>query len=740
MKTRVKKLIQLLPATMLGSLLTLTACMNDDIYNPEKVQEATQEAAQAAFPVTGIDQNQTWETSRLCNATVTIKENSAETYTVKVLTANPYNSNSQASLLATAVVQGGKSTSFKFDIPAAMQSVFVMKVDSEGYSSAVPATVENGNLRVTFGEAATRTASTRSAITRAATWSPDEIPTSAPTTVYPSDGNVSAGESYLVTSSTTSINANCSVNLYFTGEVSLDELSIAGGGKVYLLLGAKLTLNKYQYKYICVRQFDSQDPEWYEFFNFGTGNEIYIAEGAEMVCGDYNSDYNGVLQVGLEFGNGTRVYNCGKIDAGWMQLTNDVQLVNGGTITMDDNLIVANSEGAIVNNGTIEAGSFALKEGASAFYNASTGEVTISGNSEIGSSTSIWDNQGTYRTGSITFVSNSESWYNRCKLYVDEDFNITTSSCVFHVDAGSYVECKNLNMDKARIELGANAFFNVTGTATFTYNVGNDGFDGTGSSYAVLKMNEAKTWDAANCFITYHGNLYVDCTTNLVADSFVKFDGAAAYVSENGAKVSISDSPCNPGYDNNPDNGGSQSQATYTYAFEDMDKAGGDYDFNDAVLYVTVPYESNGKKYIDVTLKAAGATKALAVYLNHNGKQLIFADAHTAMGSAAGTMLNTGVASGTEATATIEVDADFNLTDDGDIYIVSAGTSEVHIPNFTAGFVAGHVPYALRVASEWRWPKECVSIEQAYTGFSQWAQDATKSIDWYETPVEGNVY
>lgn len=117
---------------LLGGIFMFSGCdESKDLYNPEH----TQEKAKEAFPVKDIDPDQTWETSAVCNASVSIEEKTGETYTIKVYTANPYNTDNNPTLLATATVENGKAVNFKFDMPAALQYVYVMKVNSEGYSS-----------------------------------------------------------------------------------------------------------------------------------------------------------------------------------------------------------------------------------------------------------------------------------------------------------------------------------------------------------------------------------------------------------------------------------------------------------------------------------------------------------------------------------------------------------------------------------------------------------------------------
>ena len=212
-------------------------------------------------------------------------------------------------------------------------------------------------------------------------------------------------------------------------------------------------------------------------------------------------------------------------------------------------------------------------------------------------------------------------------------------------------------------------------------------------------------------------------------------EGDAQITGTDNADIVIEKSGCTPGYNSTPDGGGENDKVIeYAYAFEDMMKEAGDYDFNDVVLFVTSPYSKEGKRVIDATLKAAGATKKLAVlFKNGTATTTLFENVHTALGVAEGTIVNTGAATGTPSTVTIEVGENFNLTNNGDFYI-SDGQREIHIPNFTTGFTPGDVPYALRIPqANWKWPKEQIQITEAYSGFADWAKDATQAPDWYNS-------
>ena len=147
--------------------------------------------------------------------------------------------------------------------------------------------------------------------------------------------------------------------------------------------------------------------------------------------------------------------------------------------------------------------------------------------------------------------------------------------------------------------------------------------------------------------------------------------------------------------------------------------------------------KKEGKNVIEVTLKAAGASKKLSLLLND---KTIFSDVHDALGVPAGTLVNTGKADGTEKTITVEVGKGFSLKENGNFSIADGKGRHIHIPAFMPeGFKPGNIPYAIRVAGEWAWSMENISINEAYHEFEQWAKDATTETDWYKTPANGKT-
>ncbi len=714
MKSKKMRFYGILSMMLLGGISVFSGCMDsNDVYNPDRLQEE----AKKAFPVKDIDPNQTWETSTICNASVAINEKTGGTYTIKVYTENPYNTNGNAHLLAKTSVTDGQTVNFKFDIPSALQYVYVMKVNGEGYSSAKSVFVTDKKINVSFGGTNTVTRAAKaggtSSVVKFTAPNVDDVD------IFPTEesikqlklektnGEIGKSANYEINSSIKSIN-NWSNNakMYVIENTTLSSIAIAGNSKLYVLPGVTLTLsNGYSL---------SQ-----------AGSMISIGSGAKLVV------EKGKLQVSND---NTTIYNMGTIEAGVIEAAGSGYIYSSGILTVKEKLNIANDKALIVNEGTITAPLFEIQSGGS-FYNS--GNTTITDNTLLGSGNQKWENQGYFNTAIMKIESSNSNLLNACKLYIEGEFKIDSNT--FKLDGGAYTECGSLYMNKATINMGGNSFFNVIGTATYKYN--DKGFYGITDSFALLKIGKAVSESKSQGnTIGYHGKLYVACDNhfgNGLSGSvpYIIMEGDAQITGTDNADIVIEKSGCSPGYNSTPDGGGENDKVIeYAYAFEDMMKEAGDYDFNDVVLFVTSPYSKEGKRVIDATLKAAGATKKLAVlFKNGTATTTLFENVHTALGVAEGTIVNTGAATGTPSTVTIEVGENFNLTNNGDFYI-SDGQREIHIPNFTTGFTPGDVPYALRIPqANWKWPKEQIQITEAYSGFADWAKDATQAPDWYNS-------
>ena len=137
-------------------------------------------------------------------------------------------------------------------------------------------------------------------------------------------------------------------------------------------------------------------------------------------------------------------------------------------------------------------------------------------------------------------------------------------------------------------------------------------------------------------------------------------------------------------------------------------------------------------------LAAAGAMKNLYVYFYNEQTDIrtpLFdgKEVHVAFGVEEGTIVNTGITSSTTVVEqTISVDEGFLFTTHGDFYIVDEQGRESHIPTFDATFNLGDAPYGICVPYDWKYPREYVSVINAYPTFVDWAGDVNVQ-DWYTT-------
>ena len=163
----------------------------------------------------------------------------------------------------------------------------------------------------------------------------------------------------------------------------------------------------------------------------------------------------------------------------------------------------------------------------------------------------------------------------------------------------------------------------------------------------------------------------------------------------------------------------------YTFCFEDREK--GDYDLNDIVVKAV----RRDQNHVEYSLEPChGADR---VYLrNINGKKL---NEKTEVHEIIKLYNNAGEEK--PVTEIIEVDPSFTFKDlDKQIYIYNEtmGT-EIKLSKI------GQDPHAIIVSSDFEYPKESISIKEAYPAFLNWAFDRTKNEDWYIFPkVSEKVY
>lgn len=159
-----------------------------------------------------------------------------------------------------------------------------------------------------------------------------------------------------------------------------------------------------------------------------------------------------------------------------------------------------------------------------------------------------------------------------------------------------------------------------------------------------------------------------------------------------------------------------------------------DIDFNDVVFSVS---HTAGETTAKVTPLAAGGVLPSNIYHGGNNLGEIHNLINGAQPNANGqySMLNTG-SKGTPGSAiTINVPADYSVTNHGFTVKVKDQNESIVLESAEIGTA----PQMLVLPGEWAWPTERTPIDTAFPKFVDWSKAANTAIDWYKSPVEGKV-
>ena len=522
----------------------------EDFFDPHHIDEEAKEN----FPVKDIDPSQDWNMAAVGTLSVSINQKTGEVYTVKVYTDNPLNSEGNARLLAKKTgVRDGETVLFTFDVPKAIESVYVLFEDKMYNGWVKVADMKVGRPSVSWEEQGSE-AGKRSAMARSS-WDykvPDEknflkeVPADAKQ--YPIQWAEMRGGYYMNDGSYELRYGN--YTLYIKGNVTITG-AYPDGLVVYLLEGSTL------------------DATAAETFNPNT--VFYIAQNSTMKLNRISINCS--------------LYNKGKITVAGASNSSGGYIYNDGSFEITGKTTFAMSGKATFVN----------------LQSASLQDVTMTGGSEL------INEEGTVKANSLD--TRSSYIYNRCRMEIlSSTYFQNGEGFAFEQDGGSSFETNTLKTNgNIPLRLGSKSVFHVKDNVE--YQNGKVDVTGVGSD------EKALFWVSGVCIktpdenITYSGELEVALKGYTGDTNFS--DGAQLVKVE---QVRLGE-PVGCGYNYTTNGGGTNSDATdipqvYTYVFEDMTREAGDFDFNDVVLKVTVPDES-GKA--TVTLFAAGAAKNLKV-------------------------------------------------------------------------------------------------------------------------------
>ena len=703
-----------LPLVILTVGILLQGC-KDDVFNPEKVKAAYQDR----FPVKNIDPAMDWKMTQQVRVNVSVSEDTGIDYTIRIYDKNPLISRSSAKLLAEGTANNTTVFTTVMDCPSVLTSAFVCRTDAHSRNIVKYVSIQNGQLHAAFGSSPT---TTRAAWTRSVsieTYSPEK-----------SEAEITA-----MLSSAEEIRPNTDFQ----------------NGKAYKISKDNIYRNK-----ISKDGMGSDNPaiiiiegSWEPNGNNMTverGFEFYVIDGGEIVIPD---EHTFTLVQSSRF----IVYAGGTIKGNDIELTN----ASGGSYNY--------------NAGTMEIDDFHVSQGG-AFYNCGTVRVDEM-NFDSGCK---FINQGKAYIGK---TDSNITIDNGCYLYAEEfvgTLNMGDTSSAEIEDFGDH--SNNYN---TQITMGDNSMITVLDEAELSQAQ----FMGPNNEYALVKINKIE--DIGN--FSSQGNIHYevkeiddDITEDIwweakFLDAIKNTEGTISKWGE--SPITIPAGDCT-GEGNTPDESGSETPTdpvSYTYVFEDNFPLVGDYDFNDVVLDVETYYHREKKTNQESFNSSYNKFRYNNVtYMEDSDPSVVIpiaGEVHNVFGVEPGEMVNTGIGvTAKEYTYEVIIElTDQTRTeplfskDNLDFFICYQYKSmeqrmEVHLYEFwgygatAAGTIqqenldlAGNNTWAICVPYGFRYPKETINVSRtdipeasAYPEFIYWAQDRTQYTEWYEHPVEENVY
>ena len=668
----IRKTVQHLMIIFIGMSLILSGCEVDYYQEPEDNQGSGSSLFGDSITVpAGFD----WATMRTVNVNVKVDDqyNGSYYYIVELFDANPIFSQ-EAKLLAKGVAKQGQNWIATVDFSSHLEAVYVRQTSPIGQGVVKVVSTSGENLSVDFTPntpVQTRAAYQSQAGSTMSTRSGEE----GPSTIYPTpadveviDNTVSSitlqpsywpeakHKAYVIrgdyTGSITFNGGSLGVSLYIEGawtNTSSTTINMGASDKFIIQNGGKFISNE-----------------------AGTlavnSAQLIVAENGEF-------GKEGTLMTLSQNDDRSRIINSGTLGASG--LSNIRYLYNYGDINLEGTMNADNSTSSIVNkgnfiinNGTGDTNKLTLRGN---FQNE--GSVKISGTVDFQNTGSLTNTKtGTFE---VNTFNNPKTIINEGVMKISGILNanssgfsltntgffevhtlgssdpsakgtinnngqfIITNNAVFeltfNIGTGGLLEANNLTMYNSTITLADNAMLTVTGRLTVSTSGAAKIIRGPAAGNALAKINEVAVPNYTN--FQLQGELEVECSNyeelpeigttqegNTVGGDvrFVKVGEStvtipASEYNKGGNDSSIPDTP--PTHPTFPI---IYEGAALTYLFEDNWPYLGDYDMNDLVLDITPTYSTNAdnkvtRLQLDVTLRAAGATKRLAVGLQLDG-------------------------------------------------------------------------------------------------------------------------
>ncbi|MDD4429505.1 MAG: LruC domain-containing protein [Paludibacter sp.] len=565
-----------------------------------------------------------WATMRTVNVTVKVDDqyNGNYYYTVELFDSNPL-FDENATLLGKGVAK--KDINFKTTIALAadIETVYIKQIDPTGREKVTAASFGNGaDISVTFIQGKSTLKSTNvaesslrstnalssslrsvpsSVITNRQTPTPDNNDVIEITATTPNPFTLAQDKSYVIAKNTTYTGA-----LKFPGEGNT-SLYVEG---IWINTLSNITLEANTDIFI---QNDGV---------FKTNTDLAIEKGGDdgtviavASGGSFNEDNKNIT---ITFSGEGQVVNGGLLNVTSITLSKDALFYNYGNATITE-FTINSSGNNITNDKTLKVTTANLTNG------SLTNNDSISFGSLTANGTTI-TNDKTLEVTTANLTNGSLT--NNCHISFG---SLTTSGPTFTLGEESLMSVENyLSSGGTKFYMNTKSIFEVTNEVYFNTQLNT--IEGIGDGFALARLTKVTTKGKG---IDYKGNVCIEYSehtpNNQYWDSSYTLYSPAYFAKKGESDVYIPATECNgdgniptPGAPANPVFPIIHKGSTLTYLFEDNWPYLGDYDMNDLVLDVAPTYTTNGDNKItqlklDVTLRAAGATKRLGVGIQLDG-------------------------------------------------------------------------------------------------------------------------
>ena len=686
---------------LMGGMAAIALCTSftsfskgGDVYEAGAIEEQKSEQKSNNFAdnfekVIGgkINSSQDWNLYTNYSASIKVNAGFAQNYTLGIYTENPL-FNKEANCLAIANVKEGETANMSFTGGKDLASLFVGVYDEKGHGIANSVNVENGKLIANIGNSKAATRATEA-----------EWPTFAKTMSNYLSWTIDEMKQWTALTNealTDPTNGNHTLNdLQYVGT---ETHWIGNGDGHHYRIPAGTTVT--------------------ESFSVGDGTEldnvVVYVEGKAVI-----TPSNNLNAITLVVANGGEIELKGVNN---MSTSGRFVVAKGGKITGEDGAVLSiNNAGACFNGGEINFNG-TLRINGSDFYNNGTINVDILTGTSGGTTVTNFGKIKA-RTNAMAGETYNGKYTNACYLQFTEDAGIGQLTLLNNsrIDVGGKLQTS-----------GTIKMYTLSEICCKDLQVQMTSFEGPAGTddYAVVKVTN-DLWAGWGGDLSASGNLYFDWAkmnsglyVNSTWSDLDNQNSVLGIIKANMAKFmneetapdtfTIPAGDCTgAGY--NPDgNPGDEIPSTsYTsIAFEDLGSTD-DFDFNDIVLYVEKPANSD-----NATVKCVAQGGTLQVDVNYDGRTLFShtdGQMHTAKGNYGTESITfTGVADARKFSITVK---------DGETSTVVSSAA-----------VTGSAPQALIIPGQWAWPTERTNITVAYPDFATWVKDVTNN-DWYTNPT-----